>query len=1020
MRRAEDIALTDTDCLRSSLLNSQPIMAPAQVRLHRSLRHAGTLSSSRLAIFAFLLVFLSSQALAASAVLGIDVGTEYIKAALVKPGVPLEIVLTKDTRRKQAAAVAFKPSTGQSDDGAQYPERLYGHDALAVAARFPGDVYSNLKPLLGLVPDGADALVAYGQRYPGLDLVRNEKQGLVGIRSQTFGSGDGLFSVEELLAMELMSIKENAEEMAGKGHTIRDVVITVPIFYTAEERAAMETAAELAGMKVVGLISDGLAVGLNYATSRTFPNVDKGEKPEHHLVFDMGAGSTTATVLKFQARMVKDVGRFNKTIQEVSVIGTGWDRSLGGDALNHLIVEDMVSQFVGSNAAKKENIEAASVKKHGRTMAKLWKESERIRQVLSANTATSANFEGLHDDVDFRYKLTRADFETLASSYAGKVTGPLKEALSTANLTVEDLDSIILHGGLVRTPFIQTELEKIAPDPAKIKSNVNADESAVFGAAFKAAGLSPSFRVKEIRSNDVATYPILFKWTADGKERQQKVFVPTSQVGAVKQLPFKISADFVVTAHQVTPLGGERIISDFSITNITAAIDDLVTNFECERSAITTTLSVRLSPVNGLPEFVEGSARCEVVPSLKKSGVVDDVKGFFGFGGKKDEKPLADGETSAAEASSAASSTSQEEASSTATKKTAPSKAIKVPKKKIQVNNFIISPQASGSSSRASSDLQRMKERLVAFDESDQNRRLREESFNKLEGFTYRTRDLLTDSEIIAVSTESQRTAIEKLLSTSSEWLYTDGTTASTKAVKAKLQAMRDLVNPVQKRKDEAVKRPQAIKRLQDTLNQTQSVVEVVRNSIEQASSAAEAASLTSSSTAMAPTFTADALDDPEDEPSITSSSAPVTAPTSTFSEDDLAHLKLTYESIEEWFATESLAQSELSPFDDPVLLSIDIDRKAEQLNKLMVNLLSRQTRTPPKPKPSVKVRTPKAKSKTSAAKTVASSEPEASPIVSVEDFLEATLASIPDDQQTDIPDVPEPGPTPVEIHDEL
>src|SRR5438045_504302 len=84
--------------------------------------------------------FPATASAAGSAVIGIDLGTEYLKAALVKPGVPLEIVLTKDSKRKEAAAVAFKPS--RWSDSA-FPERFYGSDALALAARFPDDVYAN-------------------------------------------------------------------------------------------------------------------------------------------------------------------------------------------------------------------------------------------------------------------------------------------------------------------------------------------------------------------------------------------------------------------------------------------------------------------------------------------------------------------------------------------------------------------------------------------------------------------------------------------------------------------------------------------------------------------------------------------------------------------------------------------------------------------------------------------------------------------------------------------------------------
>ena len=121
-----------------------------------------------------------------------------------------------------------------------------------------------------------------------------------------------------MLAMELKNTKENAKALAGKGTNIEDVVFTVPPFYTVDERRALEVAAKLAGLKVLGIVTDGLAVGVNYGMSRTF------DKPEINLVFDMGAGSASATVLKFQGKQVKDVGRFNKTVQEVKVMGSGW------------------------------------------------------------------------------------------------------------------------------------------------------------------------------------------------------------------------------------------------------------------------------------------------------------------------------------------------------------------------------------------------------------------------------------------------------------------------------------------------------------------------------------------------------------------------------------------------------------------------------------------------------------------------------------------------------------------------
>lgn len=461
-----------------------------------------------------LLLVFCSRISAASAVLGIDLGTEYIKAVLVKPGIPLEIVLTKDSKRKEVSAVAFKPL--QDVQSGSFPERVYGSDAIALAARFPGDVYPNLKPLLGVQAEGSAVVKEYKDRHPALQLTSQRSRGTVAFRSGALGKDHEPLTVEELLAMELQNVRSNAETMAGKGSSIRDVVITVPPFYTAEELRAVELAAGLAGLNTLGLITDGLAIGINYATSRTFPAAGSEAKPEHHLVFDMGAGYASATVLQFQGNMVKE-GRNNRTIQEVNVLGGGWDQSLGGDALNGIIMDHMVEEFVKTPKAQKLGFTSESVKAHGRTAAKLLKEAERVRQVLSANSETFSSFEDLYGDVDFRYKLTRSQFEEMTSSFAQRVDIPLKAALNAANLKVDDLDSIILHGGATRTPFVQTRLEGFIGDSGKIRSNVNSDEAAVFGAAFRAAGLSPSFRVKEIRSKEGTPYPVGVKWSIEGK-----------------------------------------------------------------------------------------------------------------------------------------------------------------------------------------------------------------------------------------------------------------------------------------------------------------------------------------------------------------------------------------------------------------------------------------------------------------------------------------------------------------------
>ncbi|KAI9810768.1 MAG: lumenal Hsp70 protein [Pycnora praestabilis] len=931
------------------------------------------------------IVFLfSATASAASAVLGIDLGTEYMKAVLVKPGIPLEIVLTKDSRRKEASAVAFKPLKAALIHSDSFPERLYGGDAVALAARFPGDVYPNLKPLLGLRVGESPIIQGYNERHPQLGLVENEVRGTAAFKSDRFAQNEEPFLVEELLAMELQNIRGNAEALAGKGSTIRDAVITIPAFYTAEEKMALELAADLAGLRVLALVSDGLAVGLNYATSRIFPSVTEGGKPEYHLVYDMGAGSTSATVLRFQGRTVKDVGKFNKTIQEVSVLGTGWDRTLGGDALNGVLINKMLEDFVQSSTAKKEGIKQADVKRHGRATAKLWKEAERVRQVLSANSETMAGSESLYEDVDFRHKITRADFEELTSSYAERVVGPLERALTAAKLDVADLDSIILHGGAVRTPFVQKRLEAKAGDAGKIRSNVNADEAAVFGAAFQGAGLSPSFRVKEIRTTEGSGYAVGAKWTSDGKERQQKLFMPTSQLGNEKQVPFKNLEDFSFSLYQQLPAEDssqprESPVLKIQTQNLTASVAQLTEKFGCTAADISTTFSIRLSSSNGLPEVMQGSVSCEVNIVDKKGGVVDDVKGFFGFGGKKgDQEPLKGDE----EVPDSANSIEEPETKTISTQvgsQTANPSAkvddVKEAKKRTELVYLSFTAENQGLPRPSQVELKRITDRLAAFDTSDRNRRLREETLNTLEAFTYRSRDLLSDESFIGASTEKLRAEIESQLHAASDWLYGDGADASRDTLKDRLKGLRDLVDPVQKRKEEAVKRPEQIRLLKEAIDQIKQIATMVEVQVNIAASSSSSIS-SEPDTTSAPSSVDDDFADLEDETtetvSITSSKPSPTPQIPSYTLEDLKTLTSSYESAQNWLTAKLAEQDKLSPSDDPAFLSADMEEKAVELNRIVKDLLQQKMQMPPKARSSNKSK-PKTKSKSKKGKGTSS-----------------------------------------------
>ena len=481
------------------------------------------ISAPPVALTGLLLLSISSLASASAAVLGIDFGQEFIKAALVKPGIPLEIVLTKDTKRKEAAAVGFKPAGNGKEGEFAYPERLYGADAVNLAARFPHDVYPGLKKVMGQHVED-DSVAAYSTRNPAVSVVPNVLRSTVAFQSSSAppaGYGKGSFTVEELLAMQFKSIVHNAEALAGANTRIRDVVFTVPAFLKAEERSSLKLAAEIAGLKVMSFVSDGLAVGINYATTRTFNE----SSPEYHIVYDMGAGSTTATVLRFQGRSIKDVGRFNKTIQEVTVLGVGYDTELGGDLFNQKIFEILLDDFVNNPKAKGLLEEDPNLKNtirtNGRAASKLWKEATRVRQILSANTDTIASIESLYKDIDFRSsKITRAVFEELLAQYEARITKPIIDAISNANVALSEVNTLIVHGGAVRTPFVGKKIEDIMGGAEKISKQVNPDESAVLGATFKGAAESRAFKVKEIRTQDIGTFGVSIKYKKDAEAKK--------------------------------------------------------------------------------------------------------------------------------------------------------------------------------------------------------------------------------------------------------------------------------------------------------------------------------------------------------------------------------------------------------------------------------------------------------------------------------------------------------------------
>jgi len=279
--------------------------------------------------------------------------------------------------------------------------------------------------------------------------------------------------------------------------------------------------------------------------------------------------------------------------------------------------------------------------------------------------------------------------------------------------------------------------------------------------------------------------------------------------------------------------------------------------------------------------------------------------------------------------------------------------------------------------------------RLAAFDHSDKSRRVREEVLNSLEAFTYRARDYLEDESFIGASIAAVRTTLEEKLSAASDWLYSEGTEAGEKELKAKLKELEDIVNPVMKRKTEAIKRPDAIKELKDTIAHIQEVSQLVdsqiKTQIHESSKSSEAVAAAASKASATPSPSAkDELDELE-EGDVSSSTEPaepeITEVATIYTEADLKKVQDTIASSEKWLEENEAKQAKLGPTDDPAFTVKDLQAEKKRIDDIVMDLMMKKMRhfKPPgqqKPKASSKPKAKKAKKPAAPKKDAAGEAP--------------------------------------------
>lgn len=757
------------------------------------------------------------------AVMSVDFGTEWMKIGIVSPGVPMEIALNKESKRKTPAVISFRDNV-----------RSFGEDAQTVGIRFPKNSYFYLLELLGKNINHP-LVKLYQERFPYYEIVEDEQRGTILFKHDE----DTYYSPEELIAQLLYRSKEFAEQSAHQ--PIKECVITVPGYFNQVERKALLQAAELANLKVLQLINDHMAVALNYGI---FRSKDFNDTAQYVMFYDMGATSTTATVVSMQTIKTKERG-FLETHPQISIIGIGFDRTLGGLEMQIRLRDYLAKKF--DEMKKTKN----SVFKNPRGMAKLFKEAGRVKNVLSANADHYAQVEGLLDDQDFKFQVTREDLENLMQDLFERVGNPVQDALKASGLSMDLINQIVLVGAGTRMPKAQDALHKVVN--RELAKNLNTDEAAALGAVYKAADLSTGFQVKKFITKDAVLFPIqvVFERESEGSIKQMKrtLFSLMNPYPQKKIITFnKHTSDFLFNVNyaelnhlnekEVENLGSLNL-TEISLSGVKEAMDKnlgenseskgIKAHFAMDESGVLNLVNV---------EFVfekTVTAEAEEESTLSKLGST-----FSKIFGSEPEKPT-EKPTEEKPEESNTTNTEQEdekkmdenkEAKNITENKNATKEAVKENKPKIvTVKEPLKATEKLLTINKLNKDqfsksIDKLKQLYKV--ESELNRRAT--ALNNLESFVIDVQNKLYEDEFVQAATEEEVEKIRKSCTEASDWLYDEGSDADADTYEKKLGTLKALTKDLYIRVFEHRERPEALDALKSMLNSSTYFLNTAKN----------------------------------------------------------------------------------------------------------------------------------------------------------------------------------------------
>ena len=375
-------------------------------------------------------------------ILGIDLGTTN-SAMAVMEGTEPEILVNAEGDRTTPSVEGFRK------DG----ERVVGKAAKNQAVTNPENTVSSVKRFIGR----SFAETADEQKTVSYTV----KAGKDGRAVVDIDGKD--YTPEEISAMVLQKLKADAEKQVGS--PITQAVITVPAYFNDAQRQATKDAGKIAGLEVLRIINEPTAAALAYG-------LDKTNKDEKILVFDLGGGTFDVSILELGDGVFE-------------VAATAGDNHLGGDDWDQRVINWLADKFASDNGG-------IDLRKDKMALQRLKEAAEKAKMELSSTTQANINLPFITADQTgpkhLDYTLTRAEFERITKDLLDRCRKPVEQALHDAGLSAGQIDEVILVGGSTRMPAVQELVKQITGKQPNM--SVNPDEVVAMGAAVQGGVLA--------------------------------------------------------------------------------------------------------------------------------------------------------------------------------------------------------------------------------------------------------------------------------------------------------------------------------------------------------------------------------------------------------------------------------------------------------------------------------------------------------------------------------------------------